>query len=119
MRVNVNHPSFVTFLDNVNVSILSHVSVDKYFSLSSEKKMGIQFMTLKLLKSTVNLRVKLSDLELRSFITVLCQKNEESENYEFAAILKDLSSNFDCLNEKTKPVKRQSKTIKIDKNKNG
>lgn len=118
MNVNVNHPSFITFLDNVTSSILSNVTVENYFKLTTDKKLGVQYMVFKLMKNAVKVRAKLSDLELRSFVTVLWKKNEEAENYEFAAILNDISQNFDKVNEVTKSVKRAPRTIKIEKKEN-
>ncbi len=115
MNVNVNHPSFITFLDNVTSNILSNVTVENYFKLTPEKKLGVQYMVFKLMKNAVKVRAKLTDMELRSFVSVLWKKNEESENYEFAAILNDIAQNFDTVNEVTKPVKRGPRTIKIDK----
>ena len=44
---------------------------------------------------------------MRSFVTVLWKKNEEVENYEFAAILNDISQNFDAVNE-IKTIKNDS-----------
>jgi len=117
MNVNVNHPSFISFLDNVTTSILSNVTVNNYFSLPQDKKLGVQYMVLKLMKNAVKVRAKLTDLETLSFVSVLWKKNEESENYEFAAILNDIAQNFDAVNEvTTKPTKRSTRTIKIDKN---
>jgi hypothetical protein len=119
MNVNVNHPSFISFLDNVTLSILSNVTVENYFKLTSDKKLGVQYMVFKLMKNAVKVRAKLTDMELRSFVSVLWKKNEESENYEFASILNDIAQNFDAVNEVTsKPIKRATRTIKIDK-KNG
>lgn len=115
MNVNINHPSFISFLDNVTSTILSNVTVENYFKLSTDKKIGVQYMVFKLMKNAVKVRAKLSDSELRSFVTILWKKNEESENYEFAAILNDISQNFDTVNEVTKPVKRGPRTIKVDK----
>ena len=69
------------------------------------------------MKNAVKVRAKLTDLELRSFVSVLWKKNEESENYEFAAILNDIAENFDAVNDVTsKPTKRTTRTIKVDKN---
>ena len=56
---------------------------------------------------------------MRSFVIVLWKKNEEMENYEFAAILKDISNNFDAVNDFTKTTKRQIRKTKIDKSNNG
>ncbi|WP_282459096.1 hypothetical protein, partial [Mycoplasmopsis arginini] len=77
----------------------------------------VQFAVLKLMKNAVKVRAKLTDLELRSFVVVLCKKNEESENYEFASILNDISSNFETINEIVKPIKRV-RTIKTEKPEN-
>ena len=115
MNVNINHPSFISFLDNVTTSILSNITVENYFKLTPDKKLGVQYMVFKLMKNAVKVRAKLSDNELRSFVSVLWKKNEESENYEFAAILNDIAQNFDKVNEVTKPIKRSPRTIKSDK----
>lgn len=114
MRVNVNHPSFLNFLENVTSNIKKSVVVDSYFSLTNEKKVGLQFSVLKLMKNSVKLRATLNDDELKSFLTVLWKKNEESENYELAAILNDISTNFDKINEVSKPKKRTIRRIKTD-----
>jgi hypothetical protein len=117
--VNINHPSFISFLDNVTSTILSNITVENYFQLTQEKKLAVQFAVLKLMKNSVKVRAKLTDLELRSFVIVLWKKNEESENYEFASILNDISTNFDTINEVTKIPKRTVRKIKTDKTNNG
>jgi hypothetical protein len=117
MKFNVGHPTFVTFLDNVNTNILSNIKIDNYFGISSDKKFGIQYMVLKLMKNAVKTRAKLNNSELKSFVNLLQTKNEESENYEFAAILKDIMVNFDSVNDFVKPV-RKTKVIKIDEKQN-
>ena len=76
-------------------------------------------MVFKLMKKSISIRAKLTDLELRSFVIVLWKKNEESENYEFASILNDISTNFDTINEVTKTPKRTVRKIKTDKTNNG
>jgi hypothetical protein len=118
MNVNTNHPTFVSFLENVTANILSNVTIDNYFSLNSDKKLSIQYMVFKLLKNSVRVRAKLTDAELKSFVSVLMVKNEDIENYEFSAILKDIAGNFDVINEVTKPVKRAPRKIKVDKAEN-
>lgn len=119
MKVNVNHPSFISFLETVSTNILSNVNIENYFGLPQEKKMSVLYMVFKLLKNSVKMRAKLTDLELKSFITVLCRKHEETENYEFAAVLRDISNNFDAINEFVKPPKKTTRTIKTDKSNNG
>ena len=118
MKINVNHPSFISFLDNVSNSILSNISTDNYFALPQENKMSVLYMVFKLMKNSVKIRAKLTDVEMKSFITVLCKKNEEVENYEFAAILKDILNNFDAVNDFTKTTKRHTRRVKVDKTNN-
>jgi hypothetical protein len=114
MKVNVNHPSFISFLENVSNNILSAIKIEEYFSLSSDKKMAISFTVLNLLKNSAKVKANLTDDELKSFIMVLCKKNEEYENYEFAAVLNDVIKNYDAINElqdtTKKPTKRSKKT---------
>jgi hypothetical protein len=119
MKVNVNHPHFISFLDNVTNNILSHITIENYFTTSADKKMGVQYVVFKLMKSSVQNKTKLTDPEMKSFLTVLWKKNEESENYELAAILKDILNNFDTVNEFTKTPKRQTKIVKTEKKING
>ena len=119
MRVNVNHPSFVQFLDNITTTILSSVTAENYFKLSQEKKMTVLYTVFKLMKKSLKIRAELTDLEMKTFVTVLWKKNEESENYEFAAILNDINNNFDAVNDFTKTIKRQSRTSKAESKKNG
>lgn len=117
MKVNVNHPTFIAFLENVNTSILSNLKINNYFSLSVDKKLGIQYMVLKMMKNSVNVRTKLNIEETKSFIILLQTRNVEIENYEFAQILKDLLINFEEANDYIKPV-RKTKTIRLDKKQN-
>ena len=115
MNVNVNHPSFIAFLESVTTNILSSVTIENYFTLSNDKKLGVQYMVFKLMKKAVGVRGKLSDNEMRSFVVVLWKKNEEDENYEFAALLSDINKNFEQVSEVTKTIKPKNRTIKVDK----
>ena len=98
MKVNVNRPSIVSFLETISNNILSNIKIDDYFSLNQEKKMSISFTVLSFIKNTAKIKANLSDSELKSLIDVLCKKNEESENYEFAVVLNDVVKNFDVIN---------------------
>ena len=57
MNVNINHPSFIAFLENVTASILSNISVENYFKLTNDKKLAVQYMVFKLLKNSMELEV--------------------------------------------------------------
>ena len=112
MKVNINQQSFVTFLENITETIISSVNVENYFSLPQDKKMNVLYVVFKLMKNSLKVRTKFSDEDLKDFVDILMKSNVYSENYEFAAILKDISNNFESINEVTKPAKRQSRTIK-------
>ena len=119
MKININHPSFISFLDNVTNSILSNITIENYFKLTQEKKMSVLYTVFKLMKKSLSVRAKLSDAEMIAFVTVLWKKNEEAENYEFAAILHDIANNFEAVNEFTKTIKRQTRVLKTEKPNNG
>jgi len=112
MNTNVNNPSFIAFLDNITNTILTHVTVTGYFGLSPDKKLGMQYIVFKLLKTSLKIKGKITDSEMKAFIVILCKKNEEVENYELASILYDIIRNFDAVNEKTKPQKPQKRQTK-------
>ena len=117
MEVNINHPNFIAFLDNVTNTINSHVTTNGYFSLPFDKKLGLQYIVFKLLKTSLRIKGKITDEEMQSFIVVLCKKNEESENYELSAILTDIIKNYSSISEKTAPQKQSTKTTKQDETK--
>jgi hypothetical protein len=119
MKINTNHPSFLNFINNINTTVMAHAQIDDYFSLSLDKKMNTLYVVFKLLRNTINLRTKISDEELKELIQILIKKNEEYENYEFAAALKDIETNFKIINDFVKPKRKSNKTIKVDKPKNG
>lgn len=117
MKVNVNHPSFISFLENISQNILSAINIKEYFGLSDSKKLKVSFTVLNLLKNSAKVRANLSDSELKNFIAVLCKKNEEAENYEFAAVLNDVVKNFDSVS-KMKPAIKKEPTLVVSKKPN-
>ena len=117
MKINVNHPSFISFLENITTEVLNNVTTANYFKLTHDKKMGVLYMVYKLLKKSMTLRTTLSDNEMKAFLVVLWKKNEENENYEFAAILNDIINNYEAVNNFIKPIKKPRKA-KIDNSTN-
>jgi len=111
MKVNVNHPSFISFLENISQNILSAIKIEDYFNLSNEKKLTVSYTVLNLLKNSAKVKANLSDEDLKNFIAVLCKKNEDAENYEFAAVLNDVVKNFDTVN-KLNPSPKKKPTPK-------
>ena len=116
MKINVNHPSFIAFLESINSTILSSVKVEKYFGFGPDKKLSVQYLVLKMILQTVKVRAKLTEKELLEFSELLRKKNEDIENYEFAAVLKDIVNNFDVVYDMIgTPRRQQPKTIRTDK----
>jgi hypothetical protein len=109
MKVNVNHPSFISFLESISDNILASIKIDEYFGLSDDKKLSVSYTVLNILKNSAKVKANLSDSELKSFITVLCKKNEDVENYEFAAVLNDVVKNFSVITKMDPPKKPPKK----------
>jgi hypothetical protein len=108
--INVNNPSVIKFISDITNTIVSNIAVDHYFSLSKDKKMNLLYAVFKIIKTTSETRVKLDDLQFRAFLSALWKRNEESENYEIAAILFDIINNYEAIKEFIKPpVKRRRK----------
>ena len=110
MGININHPSFITFLDNVTKVILSEIDIGSYFNITPSKKTKLQKATLLILKKSLKTRALVSDTEIKAFIIILQKKNEEIESYEVSAILKDIIINFDEIN-KPSDKKNLSETV--------
>lgn len=114
MNVNVNQPSFISFLETMTNNILSSIKIDNYFSLTSEKKLTISFTVLNLIKNSSKIKANITDNELKALIVILWKRHEEKENYEFAAVLDDTIKNFDKIKELTDSVKKPVKKKKIN-----
>ena len=106
MKVNVNHPSFISFLENISTNILSAIKIEEYFGLSDEKKLTVSYTVLHILKNSAKVKANLSDTDLKRFIQVLCKKNEDAENYEFAAVLNDVVKNYSVITKMDPPKKK-------------
>ena len=118
MSININHPTFLLFLESVTNNILSHVQIENYFSFSQEKKISTQYVILTIMKNSMNVSSKLTDADLKTFVVILWNKNEHMENYEMAGALKDISENFDIINEFIKTNRDVSKKIRKHKQPN-
>lgn len=114
MKVNVNNPSFIAFLESVTNNILSSIKIDDYFTLTKDKKLTLSFTVLNLLKNSAKIKANFSDSELKAFITVLRKKNEEIENYEFAAVLDDVIKNYDVITDLSNPTKKTPKKTNVN-----
>lgn len=97
MKININHPSFISFLENVTKTILSEIDIKSYFNITPDKRLKTQKAVLTVLRKSLKTRALITDTEIKAFIIVLQKKNDETENYEVSAILKDITVNFDTL----------------------
>jgi len=115
MKINTNNPALNSYIENLNKTILSNVNIEKYFTINKDKKVAIQYLTLKLVKKYVGIKSNLSKNDLLDIIKVLQKKNEDLENYEFASTLKDVINNFDLLSSLVDPSTKQKKVVKTEK----
>jgi len=111
-NTDLNHPSFLQLIDKLNGTVLSGIDTGKYFTLTEDKRRGVAYLTLKLIMNSLIGKLKLGDKELLSLVAVLWKRNEESENYEMAAVYKYIMENFDKIYSSVKPV-RQTRKITI------
>lgn len=107
MKVNVNHPSFLSYIDEITNNVLSIVSLNNYFLLNNDAKLGVQFIVFKYIDSSLKVRITVENEDIKNFMVILKTKTEDNENYEFSAVLKDIITNFEVIVSKQKP-----KTIK-------
>jgi hypothetical protein len=113
MKINVKHPTFQSYLEEVTTNILSLISIENYFTLNNDAKIGIQFIVLKYIDSSLKIRLSIEEEDIKKFIHYLLKRSNENENYEFSGVLKDLNTNFDILITKTEPKEiRKSRRIK-------
>ena len=116
MNLSVKHPSFILFMDKLTSNIITNVTLNNYFTLSSEKKISTQYLVLKTIKKSFKVDEKISDEDLKNIISALKKKNIESERYEIAGILSDIEAGFSSLNlESPSSSSRTAKTIKVNK----
>lgn len=119
MKLNINHPSIISFLEKTTKEILSNVNISNYFKLTQEKKLVILYTVFKLLRKSIYLRVNVDDVQMKTFISVLCKINEQNENYEFAAVLSDMNKNYDNVKDSVlNPIKKPRKIKIKEPNKN-
>lgn len=114
MKIDINHPTFTNFIENVISNITTNVYVDKYFCSTNEQKLVDQLKVFKIMNNSLRSNIKLSENEYKSFISVLWKKSEDIEKYELSAILKDVLDNFDSIHEVTKPIKKVTRRIKTN-----
>lgn len=105
MSANVNHPSVIKFLSDITNSIVSSISIDDYFAMTQESKLALSYAVYKIIRNNVDKRTNLGELEFKTLLVALWKKNEDSENYEVAAILNDINKNYDSIKEICKPAK--------------
>lgn len=114
MKVNINHPSFLSYIDEITNNVHSIVSLNNYFLLNNDAKLGIQFIVFKYIDSSLKIRISVEEEDIKNFLVILRKKTDENENYELSAVLKDIISNFELITTKQKP-KTTKTTRKVKK----
>lgn len=111
MKITADHPSFVSYLNDVANEVIDNVEVDNYFILNKDKKESIQFIVFTLIEKKIKTKVTILSEQLKTFLYILVKKNEKIERYEIAAILNDIINNFDKVIDKKESVKKLRKSI--------
>jgi hypothetical protein len=111
-----NNSYLIRNLDNIAKTFMNNVSIENYFTLSSDKKLTTQYLFLKfIIKSIINVKSKHDQDILKMLIGGMLKRCEEIENYELAEVTKDTKSNFDSLFEMTNEPIKPKRTIKTTK----
>jgi hypothetical protein len=111
-----NNSYLIKNLDNIAKTFMNNVSIENYFTLSSDKKLTTQYLFLKfIIKSIINVKSKHDQDILKMLIGGMLKRCEEIENYELAEVTKDMKSNFDSLFEMTNEPIKPKRTIKTTK----
>lgn len=110
MIPNINHPTVVAFMLNVSNHIQETLTLKEYFNLTSKRRNVITSAAFKMVKNSIPNNVKFTDEQIKSFLHTLLVKNEEIENYELSAVMKNILDNYDSLNKP--PTRRPKKTTK-------
>jgi hypothetical protein len=108
-EADFNHASWNKLIEKTNTSVLTQIGVDRYFKLTEDKRRGVSYLTLKLVRNSITKNISIGENELLAFITILWKKNEEMENYELAAIFKNIMENYKVIYNSVKPVKKVRK----------
>ena len=109
MRISADHPSFISFLNEVTNKVIENVEIDKYFYITKEKQLNTQFVVFTLIEKNIKNKVTILSEQLKTFFVILVKKNENLENYEVAALLNDIINNFDDIQDKKEKLSKISK----------
>lgn len=116
MRISLEHPSFISYLNEIVDNVIENVDIEKYFYINKEKQLNIQFIVFTLVEKNIRNKVTILSEQLTPFLLILVKKNEKKENYEVAAILNDIVNNFDeIMDKKDKLTKISSSKSLIEK----
>ena len=113
MIPNITHPSVVNFMVHVSDHITQTLSINEYFNLTEDRKKIITSAAFKMVKNSIPNNLNFTDEHIKIFLNSLLTKNEEIENYEFSAVIKNMVDNYDSFNKKPRG-RRPKKTLKND-----
>lgn len=111
MRITADHPSFVSYLNDVTNEVIKNVDIDNYFIISKDKKESTQFIVFTLIEKKIKTKVTILSEQLKTFLYLIVKKNEKIERYEVAGILNDIINNFDNILDKKESVIKLKKSI--------
>ena len=113
MRISADHPSFISYLDEITNSVIENVEIEKYFYITKEKKLSTQFIVFTLIEKKIKNKVTILSEQLKTFLIILVKKNENLERYEVAALLNDIINNFDDIIDKKEKLSNIAKSKSV------
>jgi len=101
--------NLLVFLEALNENILTNVNVENYFKLQKDKQYNI---LISVYKNILNFNENnFVDLQL---IQINFNYNVKNQNYELAAILKEIITNYDSLKNLNFNIRKIIKVNKLD-----
>ena len=111
MRISPEHPSFISYLNEITDNILENVDVNNYFMLTKDKRRNMQFIVFTLIEKNIRNKVTILSEQLKTFLIIIVKKNEKLERYEIAGLLNDIINNFDEIMDKKEKLTELAKNV--------
>lgn len=110
MKITADHPSFISYLNDVTNQAIENIDINRYFSFTNEEKIKAQFIVFTLIEKKIKSNITILSEQLKTFLYILIKKNENIERYETSALLNDIIKNFDEIIERKETISKLRKT---------
>lgn len=108
MNININHTSFIKFMETCTKNITEAIDISNYIDADNKKKTAIDYIVYQTFIKSFSYKVKLSDTEKEKILEVLMLHHAKKENYVLALIFKNIKNNIPKYSE----VKTRKRIVK-------